>query len=168
MKAFDEPIFNDHQDPKELDSPQDKQLENRIRQLVNQQSFCVLSTQGHEQPYGSLIAYAFSDDLKQYFFSTQLATRKFKLLQECDHVALVIDNRCQHLENMMQVEAVTITGTARHIKSGANHETGLDLLKSRHSYLNDFLRSASTALFQIDVIRYFHVTRFQMVSQWIP
>ena len=168
MKTIDEPIFNDPENSKELDAQQDKQLERRIRRLVSQQSFCILSTQGHEQPYGSLIAYAFSDDLKQYFFSTQLSTRKYKLLQECEHVALVIDNRCQHLDNMMQVEALTITGNAKHIKSGANYETGLNLLRSRHSYLNEFLGSASTALFQIDIVRYFHVTRFQMVSQWVP
>ena len=135
---------------------------------MSQQSFCILSTQGQEQPYGSLIAYAYTNDLKQYFFSTQLATRKYKLLQGCEHVALVIDNRCQHLDNMMQVEAITITGNAKHIKSGPDYETGLNLLRNRHPYLNDFLGSASTALFQIDVVRYFHVTRFQMVSQSVP
>ena len=168
MNTIDEHIFNDPQDQKELNTQQDKQLEHRIRRLVTQQSFCILSTQGNEQPYGSLIAYAFSDDLKQYFFSTQLATRKYRLLQGCDHVALVIDNRCQHLDNMMQVEAVTITGNAKHINSGANYKTGLKHFRDRHPYLNDFLESPSTALFQIDVVRYFHVTRFQMVSQWIP
>ena len=47
MKVIDEPIFNDRQNPKEMETQQDKQLADQIRQLVGQQSFCILSTQGH-------------------------------------------------------------------------------------------------------------------------
>ena len=165
---LDEPIFDTEFDQKQIKISQNPNLADQIRRLVNQQSFCILCTQGESQPYGSLIAYTFSDDLKHFFFTTPKATRKFKLLSECQRVALVIDSRCQHLDDMTQVDAVTITGKAVQIQAGTDYEKGIDMLKNRHPYLADFLESTSTALFRIDVVRYFHVTRFQEVSQWIP
>lgn len=143
-------------------------LKRRLRKLVGGQSFCILCTQGEGQPYGSLIAYAFSRDLKHFYFTTARPTRKFRLLSECDRVALVIDSRCQHPEQITDVEAVTVTGRAGEIRSGRAHQRGLRKLTDRHPYLARFLKSESTALFQIDVVRYIHVTRFQEVSQWIP
>ncbi|MDZ7333266.1 MAG: pyridoxamine 5'-phosphate oxidase family protein [candidate division KSB1 bacterium] len=168
MKSLNEPNFKIEIEPNKLPASQDSDLRERIRRLVSQQLFCVLCTQGESQPYGSLIAYAFSDDLKQFFFTTPVATRKYKLLSQCRQVALVIDSRSQHQDDMTQVEAVTITGKATEIRSGRDYEQGIARLKSRHPYLAGFLDSASTALFRIDVVRYFHVTRFQEVSQWIP
>ncbi|UCE05036.1 MAG: pyridoxamine 5'-phosphate oxidase family protein [bacterium] len=165
---LDEPIFDFEFDQTAIKVSQNHNLVDQIRQLVDQQSFCILCTQGGSQPYGSLIAYAFTDDLKHFFFTTPKVTRKFKLLSECQRVALVIDSRCQHLDDMTQVDAVTITGKATQIQTGVDYEQGISLLKSRHPYLANFLKSASTALFRIDVVRYFHVTRFQEVSQWIP
>lgn len=168
MNSLDEPIFDLEFDQNKSPVSQNSDLRDRIRHLVSQQSFCILCTQGESQPYGSLIAYAFTDDLKQFFFTTPMATRKYKLLSECRQVALVIDSRCQHLDDMTQVDAVTITGRATQIQAGADYEPGISLLKNRHPYLANFLDSESTALFRIDVVRYFHVTRFQEVSQWIP
>jgi hypothetical protein len=43
--------------------------------------------------YGPLVAYATTPDLDSAVFATQKATRKYRLLSECAHVALVIDNR---------------------------------------------------------------------------
>jgi nitroimidazol reductase NimA-like FMN-containing flavoprotein (pyridoxamine 5'-phosphate oxidase superfamily) len=164
----DKPIFIEHLDPSKIKTSEISNLAEQIRSLLSLQSFCVLCTQGHSQPYGSLIAYAFTDDLQQFFFTTPVTTRKYKLLSECPHVALVIDSRCQHRDDLTQVDAVTITGTAGHIQSGADFNRGIALLKNRHPYQVNFFESASTALFRIDGVRYFYVTRFQEVSQWIP
>jgi nitroimidazol reductase NimA-like FMN-containing flavoprotein (pyridoxamine 5'-phosphate oxidase superfamily) len=168
MNTIDEPLFDPEFNKAETKDKQNSDLAGHIRRLVNEQAFCVLCTQGQKQPYGSLIACAFTEDLKHFFFKTQIATRKYKLLKECQHVSLVIDSRCQHQEDMTEVEAVTITGKAERLQKGADYELGIRLLRSRHAYLSTFLDSASTALFRINVVRYFHVTRFQEVSQWIP
>jgi nitroimidazol reductase NimA-like FMN-containing flavoprotein (pyridoxamine 5'-phosphate oxidase superfamily) len=168
MTNIDEPIFDSESKRREDNSEKNVNLAIQIRRLVESQLFCILSTQGNNQPYGSLIAYAYTEDLKHFFFKTHVATRKYKLLQECPQVALVIDSRCQHLEDMTEVEAVTITGKATRLKTGADYELGIDMLRKRHSYLGKFLEISSTALFKIDVVRYFHVMRFQEVSQWIP
>ena len=59
-------------------------LVTKIRRLVTEQLYGVLCTQGQGQPYGSLIAFAFSDDLSRAVFATPIATRKYHLLSECD------------------------------------------------------------------------------------
>jgi len=168
MNSFDEPIFDLEFEPNKLPASQNSDLRDRIRRLVSQQSFCVLCTQGENQPYGSLIAFAFTDNLKHCFFTTPIATRKYKLLSECPQVALVIDSRCQHPDDLSQIAAVTITGKASRLPSGADFDQGIALLKNRHLYLTNFLESAAMALFRIEAAHYFYVTRFQEVAQWIP
>ncbi len=168
MKLIDEPLFETEFQEKQPAGSDNVSLRDRIHQLLSEQKFCVLSTQGQSQPYGSLIAFAFTDNLKYLYFTTPVATRKFKLLKECHRIALLVDSRCQHLADMTQVEAVTITARARHVTSGELYKTGINMLKTRHPYLKQFLEAESTALFQAAAVRYFHVGRFQEVAQWIP
>lgn len=168
MTNSDEPIFAAEFSQSAHPSVPKPALTAQIRQLVQNQSFCILCTQSRNQPYGSLIAYAFDTDLKHFYFTTPKATRKFKLLSECQQVSLVIDSRCQHPDDMTRIAAVTVTGRALQLQSGTDYDHGIKLLKLRHPYLNVFLDAESTALFQIKVVRFFHVTRFQEVSQWTP
>ena len=165
MRVPDEPFL-------EIDGPagpsSTEPVAPRIRRLIESQSFGVLCTQGEGQPYGSLVAYAFSDDLTRAVFATSKATRKFKLLSECEHVALVIDNRPEFPDELMKIEGVTATGRARLLEEPSEHETAGRFLAARHSYLSEFVRSESCGLFQIDIVRFLHVRRFQEVRQWVP
>jgi hypothetical protein len=68
----------------------------------------------------------------------------------------------------MKVEAITATGVARELPPGADRGGHAALLMARHPHLRDFISAPSTALFRIDITRYFHVARFQEVSQWVP
>lgn len=143
-------------------------LDSRIRRLVESQPFAVLCTQGQGQPYGSLVAYAVTEDLGHAVFATPKATRKFRLLSQCDHVALVIDNRPEFPDQLMAVEAVTATGRALMVEAGDEFERWARLLTGRHAYLTKFVQSASCGLFHIRILRYLHVSRFQEVRQWLP
>jgi hypothetical protein len=143
-------------------------LGERIRRLVDGQPYGVLCTQGQGQPYGSLVAYAMTPDLGSAVFATQKATRKYRLLSECARVALVIDNRSAFPGRLMEVEAVTATGRAREVAKIPEFGKWSRLLTDRHPYLDTFVRSASCGLFRVDIVRYFHVTRFQEVRQWVP
>jgi uncharacterized protein YhbP (UPF0306 family) len=143
-------------------------LDRVIRRLIDGQLYGVLCTQGQGQPYGSLVAYAMTPDLDSAVFATQRATRKYRLLSECAHVALVVDNRSAHPGKLMDVEGVTATGHAHEVPMGSEFEQWSRLLTDRHPYLHTFVHSASCGLFRIDIVRYFHVTRFQEVRQWVP
>jgi len=143
-------------------------LDRIIRRLLDGQLYGVLCTQGQGQPYGSLVAYAMSPELDSAVFATQKATRKYSLLSECPHVALVVDNRSALPGQLMDVEAVTATGHAHEVATGPAFEQWSRLLIDRHTYLDQFVRSASCGLFRIDIVLYLHVTRFQEVRQWVP
>ena len=149
-------------------STDDHALRDQIARLVENQPYAVLCTQGGGQPYGSLVALAVTDDLASAVFATPITTRKYRLLCDCDHVALVIDSRSCSSEDMMQIEAITATGRARQILPGAEFEQVANLLVARHPQLELFVRAPTTALFHVGIIRFFHVTRFQEVRQWTP
>jgi hypothetical protein len=168
MPVDDEPLFPGDQRAKPDTAEPDSQLVTRIRRLVTEQLYGVLCTQGHGQPYGSMIAFAFSDDLSRAVFSTPIATRKYHLLLECDRVSLVVDNRPQHPDDMMKVEALTATGRATQVARGPAFQEHERLLIGRHPQLKSFVSASSCALFRIDIFRFFHVSRFQEVGQWTP
>jgi nitroimidazol reductase NimA-like FMN-containing flavoprotein (pyridoxamine 5'-phosphate oxidase superfamily) len=140
----------------------------RIQALLDEQLFAVLCTQGGGQPYGSVIAYAVGPELRTVTFATPTATRKYRLLSECESVALVVDSRSKFAEDMMKVEAVTATGRAVQLQPGPEFDRWASLLTQRHPQLQSFVYAPSSALFRIDVLRYLHVSRFQEVHQWIP
>lgn len=143
-------------------------IEDRIGRLVREQPYAILCTQGEGQPYGSLVAIATTDDLASMVFATPRATRKYRLLMECDHVAVVIDSRSRKCHDMMEIEACTVTGRVTELVDADELSRFSELLLARHSQLKEFLASPSTALFRVDVVRYFHVSRFQEVRQWAP
>jgi uncharacterized protein YhbP (UPF0306 family) len=168
MKNPDEPLFDSEATPDETGAVSDPAVRERIERLVREQPYAVLCVQGGGQPYGALVAFAFSEDLRHVVFATPMATRKYRLLSECDHVAFVIDDRPSHGDELMDIEAVTITGRSQQIDRGSAFEEWAELLLSRHPYLSAFVRAPTCALFRVDVLRCLHVGRFQEVRQWIP
>jgi uncharacterized protein YhbP (UPF0306 family) len=168
MNQSEDPLFKHSGMPENAAAMSGPAVGERIRHLVDKQPYAVLCVQGEGQPYGALVAFAFSEDMRHAVFVTPVATRKYRLLSQCDHVALVIDNRPDSLDELMEVEAVTVTGRAQMIERGDEFERWSGLLIARHSYLKSFVNAASCALFRVDAVRFLHVARFQEVSQWLP
>jgi len=170
MNLPDEPFLeiDAPAEPSSSESLTSEPVAPRIRRLIESQPFAVLCMQGEGQPYGSLVAYAFDDALTWAVFATSKATRKFKLLIECDHVALVIDNRPEFPEELMKIEGLTATGRARLLEDPSERDAAGRFLAARHSYLREFVRSESCGLFRVDIVRFLHVSRFQEVRQWVP
>ena len=168
MNEWDEPVFDTSDGTDEVPDLAGPSLRDRIQALVESQPYGVLCVQGGGQPYGALVAFNFSPDLRHAVFATPMATRKYRLLCECDHVALVIDNRSHKADELMEIEAVTATGHSKLIERNGDYGEWADLLVSRHAYLKSFVKAATCALFRIDVVRFLHVVRFQEVRQWIP
>jgi uncharacterized protein YhbP (UPF0306 family) len=166
MAQIDEPLFDGNGGDVPDNQPPD--LSDRIRDLLASQPYAVLCTQGEGQPYGSVVAFAFSDDLRYAVFATPVATRKYRLLTECDHVALVIDDRATQSENLTEIQAVTVTGRAHEVGDEDEVDRWATLLVNRHPLLKSFVAARSCAVFRVDTVRFFHVSRFQEVNQWRP
>ena len=62
MSNVDEPLFPVAGAEQELSDPQ---LPERIRRLVGRQPYAGLCTQSRSQPYGSVVAFAFHESLRQ-------------------------------------------------------------------------------------------------------
>ncbi|MFZ0254903.1 MAG: pyridoxamine 5'-phosphate oxidase family protein [Gammaproteobacteria bacterium] len=168
MDWQDEPILDAGNTRERPEQPDRMAAMARVQRLVMQQPYAVLCTQGQGQPYGSLVAFAATDDLRYLAFATPSTTRKFRLLCECQRVALLIDNRSEGTKDIMELEAVTATGRASEVPKGPEFPYWSRLLIRRHPYLESFVLAPSAALIRVEILRYLHVVRFQEVREWIP
>jgi len=168
MTMNDEPMLDSMPGPEGQATRWERELPERIRRLLATEPYAVLCMQQGEQPYGSVVAFAASPDSCNLVFTTPVTTRKYRLLQQCDRVALVVDTRARFIDDLMKVEAVTATGRATEIARGGEFERWGELLIRKHPHLESFVRAPTCALFRVQVIRYFHVERFQEVRQWVP
>jgi len=167
MTINDEPVIGREIDDSASENAR-QPLEAKIRHLLTTQSYGVLCTHGEHHAYGSLVAFAVSDDLTKAVFATPVSTRKYRLLTEHDGVALVVDDRPDFPDDMMRVGALTATGIAREVQPGAEREQWAARLVARNPGLEAFVAAASCALFTIEIARVLFVTRFQEVDQWVP
>lgn len=168
MSECDEPALIEAFDPSHDQAVPEPSLRDRIRTLMSEQPYAVLCTQGGGQPYGSVIAFATNQELNSVVFATPIATRKYRLLSECDRVALVIDNRAGHPGDVSRIDAVTATGKAVKLKDSNVLDEWQKRLIHKHPHMREFICAPSTALIRIDILRYLHVVRLQEVHQWIP
>jgi nitroimidazol reductase NimA-like FMN-containing flavoprotein (pyridoxamine 5'-phosphate oxidase superfamily) len=142
----------------------DNNIRSQIQELLNSQQLAVLSTHTHGQPYASLVAYAATEDLRHLFFATPVSTRKFTNIQADGRVALLIDSRANRDADFHRAAALTAVGTASPIEAALRDEA-LALYLARHPYLQDFVRSPTTGLLQVEMSSYFLVTQFQNVVE---
>jgi nitroimidazol reductase NimA-like FMN-containing flavoprotein (pyridoxamine 5'-phosphate oxidase superfamily) len=135
-----------------------------LKGLFGSQRLAVLATQNEGQPYTSLVAFTASEDLKQLFFATTRATRKYTNLNADSRVAMLIDNRSNEATDFRWAMAVTATGTAEEIE-GYERKEALKLYLSEHPHLEEFVSSPSCALLSVSVDRYYVASHFQKVIE---
>ena len=136
-----------------------------LKELFTGQPLAVLATDAGSGPYTSLVAVAISSDLRQLYFATLRATRKWANLANNHHVSLLIDNRSNQVTDFSRAAAATVIGTAEEL-SGAELETGLAIFLNRHPHLAEFTALPSCALFRVQIASIYLVTRFQNVMEF--
>ena len=141
-----------------------EQLKQRLHQLFASQKLAVLSTQHEGQPYASLIAFAAADDLRELYFATPRATRKYAYLEANPRVALLIDSRSNEDADIHGAIAATVLGTAAEVPL-EEREQFLRGYLAKHPHLEEFAQSPSTALVRVTVETYYVVSRFQEVME---
>ena len=138
----------------------------RISVFNKNQYFGVLATNDKGQPYTSLISFAITPDLKRVIFATPKDTRKYKNILNTKEVAILIDNRSSTQKKLMATEAVTIIGTARHVRRGKLRDELAAIYLKKHPDLEEFIQSDTTALIVVEATRCIHVGKFQTISVW--
>lgn len=140
-------------------------IRRQITSLFSSQKLAVLCTHRGDQPYASLVAFATSEDLRFIYIITPKTTRKFTNLAANPLVSLLITSSENQESDFHRAAAVTVNGSAAEI----SRKKGSDLIKlylDKHPYLEDFARSPSCALVEIEVKSYFLVRNFQNVMEW--
>jgi len=140
------------------------QIERQVRDLFAKQRLAVLSTQREGRPYGSLVAFDASPDLRRLTFATTRTTRKFANLAQDPWVALLIDSRSNRESDFHEAVAVTATGRGREA-AGEEHVVLAGHYLAKHPALKDFVASPTCALVVVEVETYFMVSRFQHVVE---
>jgi nitroimidazol reductase NimA-like FMN-containing flavoprotein (pyridoxamine 5'-phosphate oxidase superfamily) len=143
--------------------------EDRIREILlelfSSQKLGVLGTHQAGQPYGSLVAFAATPDLKNLFFATTRATRKFANLRSDPRVSMVLDSRSNRVADFRKAVAVTVLGRAKEVR-GEERKKLVKIYLVKHPHLKEFVSSPTCALVKIRVEVYYLVWRFQNVLEW--
>lgn len=128
-------------------------VKNKIRLMIESQATGVLATAADRQPYGSLVAFSYSPDLKKIFFATPNDTTKYRNLAENPNISLTIDSRICNPKDFSRTAAITAMGEAREL-AGEDKSRRLKDHTDRLPGLADFFKSPAMAIFQIDVRAY--------------
>jgi nitroimidazol reductase NimA-like FMN-containing flavoprotein (pyridoxamine 5'-phosphate oxidase superfamily) len=142
-----------------------EQIREILLELFSSQKLAVLGTHQAGQPYGSLVAFAATPDLKSLLFATTRATRKFANLQADSRVSMVFDNRSNRVADFRKAVAATALGRAKETK-GKEREKWVKIYLAKHPHLKEFVSSPTCALVRIRVEVYYLVWRFQNVFEW--
>lgn len=140
------------------------QLREFLKDLFSSQRLAVLATQNRRQPYGNLVAFMATDDLKHLLFATTRTTRKYANISKNPRIAIVVDNRSNQESDFHQAAAVTATGVVKEVV-GPEKEVFQKLYLYKHPYLKDFVSSPTCALLKVEVETYTIVNRFQNVME---
>jgi len=137
------------------------QLKNKIKELLGQQKLGVLATQGEKYPYNTLVAYAFSEDLRYIFFATMKHTRKYDNIMKHPHVSILIDSRTNDVTDFKDAVALTVMG--KMVNTTPLEYRGLYL--DRFPHLKDFIEDPNTTIMTLKIDKYIYVQRFQEVLE---
>ena len=120
-----------------------------------------------DSPTPALLRLQASKDFKELFFATDRATRKYSNLHEDPQVAMLIDSRSNRESDLDEASAATALGRAREIQ-GNERDRCLKLYLAKHSSLEGFAMSSTSAFIQIEVESYILVSRFREVTELHP
>jgi nitroimidazol reductase NimA-like FMN-containing flavoprotein (pyridoxamine 5'-phosphate oxidase superfamily) len=147
---------------KEVKLKNPSQLKRLLKDLFSSQPLAVLATQSNGQPYGNLVAFAATEDLKSLLFATVRGTRKFANITTDPRVAMVMDSRTNQRVDFQKAVAATATGIVEEVE-GEEKDQLLKLYVLKHPHLKRFVTSRRCALLKVNVNSYVVVRRFQKV-----
>ena len=135
-----------------------------LKKLLEEQRLAVVATEMQGRPYTSLVAFAATADLRHIVFVTTRSTTKYRNLSAEPYVSLLIDSRTHSVEDFSTGVAVTALGKATEVE-GKQRDDLIDAFLRKHSHMDTFARSPSTATCCVDIDTYYLVTRFQTVVE---
>jgi len=129
------------------------QINEYIQQILSSNRFAVLATESQRQPYTSFIAITPINILSELVFATYWNTRKYDNLMHNNKVSVLFEYRNNKENSQPQITILTAYGKATEVVV-ADSKSILQAHLQQHPEMNDFLKSADCAIFQIKVEAY--------------
>jgi hypothetical protein len=152
---------------KDINAMTDQRHIRLLESLFSSQTTGVLATEMNHLPYANLVAFSYSLDYKFIYFATQRGTRKYENIAANMNVAILIDSRKNDPLDFHASLAVTGIGTASEL-CGEPLARHIDLHLERLPGLDEFLRSPSIVIFQIEIERYIIVNGLTDITTVYP
>lgn len=126
-------------------------MQNQVKEMLMNNTLCVLCTSSNGSPYCSLMTYVLSDDLKTVYMVTVRESKKYRNLLTNPIVSLLVDTR-QRLDfpSDTQVASVTFEGVLKHLEPTEQEKVRIQLA-DRHVELNDILKNPDCVIFGIEL-----------------
>jgi heme iron utilization protein len=137
------------------------ELRKKISGLLSEQKLATLATRDEKNPYNTLVAFTFTEDLKFILFATGKDTRKYQNILRYPYVSLLIDNRTNDNKDFKDAVALTILAKVKQ----SEKQTYLYLYLNRFPDLKEFLENPQTALVLLEIQQYIYVYRFQEILE---
>lgn len=135
-------------------------IKENLRDLLNEQRFAVIATQGKNEPYTDLVTFLVTNDLTKIYFPTSKTTKKYENISGNARISILFDNRGNTPADIENAMTVTAVGTTKE-----TFEKQINTLFSqKHPYLTAFVNSPDTIMIEIDVEKYIVVNNFQNVN----
>lgn len=135
---------------------------NLVKDLLSSRNFAVLATESDHHPYTNLISFVPSDDFLHLYFPTRKATQKFLNITKNPHVALLIDDRKNSPEDLLNAITIIALGDAQEL---VEHSKVIEtLFIQRHPGLSTFLSDPCCVLVDVSVKAYQIVQHFEEVQ----
>ena len=132
--------------------------------FFTEQRTAVLATAREDQPYCSLMAFAWLDgDPRQLVMASPSHSEKMTNIEHNPKVSLLIDSSRNAPEDSHTAKAVTVLGTARICPAG-DQDRAAAALSERHPHLASFIQDPGTALLCVSAHRLLLVEHFQDVT----
>lgn len=138
-----------------------------IRELLNNQVQCVLSTIADDAPSQHLMAYALAPSLTDVYVASRRTTNKVENLLRNRAFSLLWDNRTGNTTDHVEGLAVMAEGRAS-LLNGWSRARAEYLLLARNPELAKLLSGNDTAVFALSIQRYRLVQGYDSVSTFIP
>ena len=123
---------------------------NKIKELIRENSMCVLATCIDNKPHCSLMAYLADEQAETIYMVTRKDTHKYKNMLENPEVSLLIDTRAEKSpDQRAQVQALTIAGRCTPIQDISGSDTICRRIVTQHPHLKELAKHPDAAVIAI-------------------
>lgn len=168
VKDYNKPTYIDVKRDDVASGKSNRKAIELVKKMLTNERFGVLSTSGNHKSYTSLISFASNDKFTLLAFATPIDTKKFKMIKKNENISILVDSRSKNQNNINDIVAITSLGKARILKKEKEIGNWSKILIDKHSYLDDFINADTTAIVVVEISKYYYVTSFQEVIEWIP